>query len=616
MDTQGATLGRKTHEFAQHFPQPGWVEHEPDEIWLSVELAVRDALVAAGVDGSRIAAIGITNQRETTVVWERDSTAGKPIHRAIVWQDRRTAPTCAELRAAGHLDRVRATTGLVLDPYFSGTKAAWILDHVPGARARADKGELAFGTIDSYLVWRLSGGASHITDVTNASRTLLMSLATLEWDSAMLELFRVPRAVLPRIVASAERIATTQGFAHLPDGIPIAGIAGDQQAALFGQACFGVGDAKCTYGTGAFVLVNVGDEPITSRFGLLGTVAWKVGGKVAFALEGSAFIAGAAVQWLRDGLGLVKNAADIEALARTVSSSDGVTFVPALSGLGAPYWDPDARGLICGLTRGSTAGHLARATLEGIALEVRDLLGAMADDLGRPLHRIRVDGGAASNGLLMQFQADVAEVAIERPAEPARVARSALPVLLMAETGAGKEVLARFVHESSPRAAADMISVNCGAIAESLLESTLFGHEKGAFTGAVALHRGVFESAHQGTVFLDEVGELPLTAQAALLRVLEHGEVVRVGSTKPVPVDVRVVAATHRDLPALVAAGRFRQDLLYRLNAMTTKALVVRTGARATCRRSAPAGALVHRARHRAARPTAQVHRVPAEALP
>ena len=427
IDERSRVVDSAYREFPQHFPRPGWVEHDAEDIWNAVQATLGE--LCGRLDQS-VATIGITNQRETVVAWSRST--GAPRHRAIVWQDRRTAERCDEL--TDHLPLVRQRTGLVLDPYFSGTKAAWILDHVPGARARADKGELAFGTIDSYLVWRLSGGASHITDVTNASRTLLMSLATLEWDSAMLELFRVPRAVLPRIVASAERIATTQGFAHLPDGIPIAGIAGDQQAALFGQACFGVGDAKCTYGTGAFVLVNVGDEPITSRFGLLGTVAWKVGGKVAFALEGSAFIAGAAVQWLRDGLGLVKNAADIEALARTVSSSDGVTFVPALSGLGAPYWDPDARGLICGLTRGSTAGHLARATLEGIALEVRDLLGAMADDLGRPLHRIRVDGGAASNGLLMQFQADVAEVAIERPAELESTARGAA---MLAGVGVG-----------------------------------------------------------------------------------------------------------------------------------------------------------------------------------
>jgi glycerol kinase len=433
MDTSGTTLGRATHEFRQHFPEPGLVEHDAEEIWQSVLDAVKGALGAAGVPGDRIAAIGITNQRETTLVWDR--ATGRPIHRAIVWQDRRTSARCAELRAAGHLDAVRATTGLVLDPYFSGTKVAWILDHVEGARARAEAGELAFGTVDSFLVWRLSGDARvHATDVTNASRTLLMSLHTLDWDDAMLRLFGVPRAVLPRIVGSAEKVALTRGFPHLPDGIPVAGIAGDQQAALFGQACFGVGDAKCTYGTGAFVLVNIGQRPIVSRFGLLTTVAWKAGGEVAFALEGSAFIAGAAVQWLRDGLGIIKKAAEIEALARSVPSSEGVTFVPALSGLGAPYWDPEARGLICGLTRGCTAAHLARATLEGVALEVRDLLGAMADDLGKPLGRMRVDGGAAANDLLLQFQADVAEVTIERPAELESTARGAA---MLAGVGAG-----------------------------------------------------------------------------------------------------------------------------------------------------------------------------------
>ncbi len=436
MSTAGETLGRATREFPQHFPSPGWVEHDADEIWQSVCDSVHAALLAAAIDGSRIAAIGITNQRETTLVWDR--ATGRPIHRAIVWQDRRTSERCAELRAAGHLHRVRATTGLVLDPYFSGTKLAWILDHVEGARARADRGELAFGTIDSFLVWRLSSGAGapavHATDVTNASRTLLMSLRTLDWDDEMLALFGVPRAVLPRIVGSAERVATTSGFPHLPDGVPIAGIAGDQQAALFGQACFGVGEAKCTYGTGAFVLANIGPTPIASRFGLLTTVAWKIGDEVVFALEGSAFIAGAAVQWLRDGLGIIKSAAEVEALARTVPSSDGVTFVPALAGLGAPYWDPDARGVICGLTRGTTAGHLARAALEGIALEVADLLGAMADDLGAPLARMRVDGGAAANGLLVQYQADVADVTIERPHELESTARGAA---MLAGVGVG-----------------------------------------------------------------------------------------------------------------------------------------------------------------------------------
>ncbi len=437
MDTRGTTLGRSTHELRQHFPEPGLVEHDAEEIWQSVIAAVKGALATAGVEGSRIAAIGITNQRETTLVWDR--ATGKPIHRAIVWQDRRTAARCAELRAAGHEELVETTTGLVLDPYFSGTKAAWILDHVDGARARAERGELCFGTIDSFLVWRLSGDAAsgapvHVTDVTNASRTLLMRLTTLEWDDAMLALIGVPRAMLPKIVGSAEPVAATRGFPGLPDGVPVAGIAGDQQAALFGQACFGVGDAKCTYGTGAFILANIGSQPIRSRFGLLTTVAWKVGDEVAFALEGSAFVAGAAVQWLRDGLGLIKSATDIEALAASVPSSGGVSFVPALSGLGAPYWDPEARGVICGITRGTTSAHLARATLEGIALEVNDLLTAMSEDLGKPLARMRVDGGAAANDLLIQFQSDIGAITIERPTELESTARGAA---MLAGVGVG-----------------------------------------------------------------------------------------------------------------------------------------------------------------------------------
>ncbi|AKT36814.1 glycerol kinase GlpK [Chondromyces crocatus] len=437
MEASGVTLGRATQEFRQHFPAPGLVEHDPSEIWESVGDAVREALAAAGVRGERIRAIGITNQRETTVVWERHT--GRPIHRAIVWQDRRTADQCAALRAAGHEPAVKATTGLVLDPYFSGTKLAWILDHVAGARARAEHGELAFGTIDSFLVWHLSGDAKggapvHVTDVTNASRTLLMNLEQLAWDDGMLEMLKVPRKVLPTIVGSAEKVAVTRNVPHLPDGIPITGIAGDQQAALFGQACFAVGEAKCTYGTGAFALVNVGSRPLRSRFGLLTSVGWRIGDEVVFVLEGSAFIAGAAVQWLRDGLGVIQSATEIEALARQVPSSEGVTFVPALSGLGAPYWDPEARGLICGVTRGTTKAHLARATLEGVAHEVADLLGAMAEDLEQPLARMRVDGGAAANDLLMQFQADTANITIDRPTELESTARGAA---MLAGVGAG-----------------------------------------------------------------------------------------------------------------------------------------------------------------------------------
>jgi glycerol kinase len=420
----GRTLGRATTEFAQHFPRAGWVSHDPREIWQSVETSVRGALAAASVPGSAIAAIGITNQRETTVVWERSTR--RPIDLAIVWQCRRTADVCEQLkRDSRTVDRVRAKTGLVIDAYFSATKIAWLLDNVAGARARAATGELAFGTIDSFLVSELTAGAVHATDVTNASRTLLMDLTSATWDRDLCELFRVPMSVLPAIVGSAEVVGRTRDVGFLPDGIPIAGIAGDQQAALFGQACFREGDAKCTYGTGAFALVNIGARPLSSQHGLVTTAAWHIHGKTTYALEGSAFIAGAAVQWLRDGLGIIRDAGEIEALARTVRSSDGVVFVPALAGLGAPHWDPTARGTITGITRGTTAAHLARATLEGIAFEVRDLLDAMAKDAGRPLLRLRVDGGAARNDLLMQLQADLADVDIERPADIESTGRGA-----------------------------------------------------------------------------------------------------------------------------------------------------------------------------------------------
>jgi glycerol kinase len=427
------TIGRATAEFPQHFPAPGWVSHDAAEIWASVETSVRQALGSAGITGEQVAAIGITNQRETTLVWDRATR--KPIDLAIVWQCRRTADVCTELRKdAAIVRRVREKTGLVIDAYFSATKIAWLLDHVPGARARAEAGELAFGTIDSFLVSQLTYGAAHVTDVTNASRTLLMNLTSANWDPDLARVFRVPERVLPKIVGSAETVGTTQAVGFLPNGIPIAGMAGDQQAALFGQACFREGDAKCTYGTGAFALMNIGERPILSEHGLVTTVAWSLGGRLTYALEGSAFIAGAAVQWLRDGLGIIARAADIEPLARRVSSSDGVVFVPALAGLGAPYWDQDARGLIAGLTRATTAAHLARATLEGIALEVRDLLDAMAHDAGRKLLRLRVDGGAAQNDLLMQLQADVADVVVERPGDVESTGRGAA---MLAGLGAG-----------------------------------------------------------------------------------------------------------------------------------------------------------------------------------
>ncbi len=436
MAPDGETLGRANREFPQHFPRPGCVEHEPAEIWASVTAAIAGALSSAGVGGDGIRAIGITNQRETTLLWDRRSD--EPVHRAIVWQDRRTADRCEALKQAGHEQRVRDVTGLVIDPYFAGTKLAWLLDSVDGARARAERGELAFGTVDSYVIWKLAGGgaadAPHVTDVTNASRTLLMHLKDRQWDDGMLELFGIPAAVLPTIVPSAGICARTRNVPGLPDGIPIAGVAGDQHAALFGQGCLEPGDAKCTYGTGAFVLVSTGSQVVKSRFGLLSTVGWQIGSEAVYALEGSAFIAGAAVQWLRDGLKLIASADQIEALARSVPSSDGVVFVPALSGLGAPHWDPHARGLITGITRGTTAAHLARATLEAIALEVGELINAMADDLGRPLARMRVDGGASANDLLMQLQSDVSDLLIERPAELESTARGAA---MLAAVGAG-----------------------------------------------------------------------------------------------------------------------------------------------------------------------------------
>jgi len=432
LDRSLAVVAKANHEFAQIYPQPGHVEHDPKAILVSVEAAIRDALTKAGATGADVAAIGITNQRETTVVWDRATST--PIFNAIVWQCRRTTATCRALKDAGHEDAVRAKTGLVLDPYFSGTKCAWILDHVDGARARAEAGELAFGTIDTWLTWWLTSGDVHVTDVSNASRTLLMDLATGAWDDALLELFDVPRAVLPSIVGNAEVVGHTRGLGVLPDGIPIAGMAGDQQSALFGQACFEPGEAKCTYGTGAFLLMNVGTTPTPSTNGLLTTAAWRLGDTTTYALEGSAFIAGAIVQWLRDGLGFFGSASEVEALAASVPDTGGVVLVPALAGLGAPHWDPEARGVLWGITRGTTRAHVARAALEGIALQNRDILTAMEQDLGAPLKMLRVDGGAAANNLLMQYQSDVLDVPISRPH---MLETTALGAALLAGLGIG-----------------------------------------------------------------------------------------------------------------------------------------------------------------------------------
>jgi len=409
-DQAGSIRASAQQEFRQIFPQPGWVEHDATEIWATQSGVMHEALAKAGVAARDVAAIGITNQRETTVVWERAS--GRPIAHAIVWQDRRTAPMCDELRAAGHAETIARKTGLVIDAYFSGTKLKWLLDHVPGARARAQRGELAFGTIDSWLVFQLSGGKAHVTDASNASRTMLFDIRRGDWDDELLALLDVPRAVLPQVVASSGICAET-----LVGGtrIPIAGIAGDQQAALFGQACLAPGLAKNTYGTGCFLLINTGREAVASRNNLVTTVAWKRGDALDYALEGSVFIGGAVVQWLRDGLQIIRAAPDVEALAASVPNSGGVFFVPAFAGLGAPHWDAYARGSIFGLTRGASAAHLARAALESIAFQSADVLDAMQKDAGITLTELRVDGGATANDLLMQFQADLLGVPVVRP---------------------------------------------------------------------------------------------------------------------------------------------------------------------------------------------------------
>jgi len=407
----GTIAGRAQREFGQIFPRAGWVEHDPAEIWITQHAVAVEAIDRAGLASGDIAAIGITNQRETTVVWDR--ATGEPIHNAIVWQDRRTAIACEKLKSDGHEELIRAKTGLVLDPYFSGTKLAWILDHVDGARARGERGELAFGTIDTWLLWRLTRGGLHATDVSNASRTMLFDIHTRRWDDELCALVGVPSAVLPEIRSSSEIIgaASVDGLV----GIKIAGIAGDQQAAMMGQACMKPGTGKCTYGTGCFLLANTGAEAAVSKNRLLTTVAWELDGALTYALEGSVFIGGAIVQWLRDGLGIIKKAEDVEALAQSVPDNGGVYLVPALAGLGAPHWDPGARGAVFGLTRGTTGGHIARAALEGIAYEVGDLVRAMEGDTGGKMAELRVDGGASGNDTLMQFQADILRIPLVRP---------------------------------------------------------------------------------------------------------------------------------------------------------------------------------------------------------
>ncbi|WP_102028649.1 glycerol kinase GlpK [Salirhabdus sp. Marseille-P4669] len=410
---QGEIVETAQQEFEQFFPKPGWVEHDANEIWTSILACIAEVMRKADITPEDIAGIGITNQRETAVVWDKNT--GKPIYRAIVWQSRQTEGICRELREQGYNDLFNEKTGLLLDPYFSGTKVKWILDNVEGAREKAENGDLLFGTIDTWLVYKLSGGKAHVTDYSNASRTLMFNIYDLKWDDELLEILTVPKSMLPEVRQSSEVYAKTVDYHFFGHEVPIAGIAGDQQAALFGQACFDKGMAKNTYGTGCFMLMNTGEEGVKSKHGLLTTLAWGVDGKVEYALEGSIFVAGSAIQWLRDGLRLIDNAPESEAFATKVESTDGVYLVPAFVGLGTPYWDSDARGAVFGLTRGTTKEHFIRATLESLAYQTRDVLDAMVADSGIELKSLRVDGGAVKNNFLMQFQSDILGVPVDRP---------------------------------------------------------------------------------------------------------------------------------------------------------------------------------------------------------
>ena len=411
-DHAGNAVSVAQKEFTQYFPKPGWVEHDPMEIWSSQIGVAQEAISALRLSRDEIAAIGITNQRETTIVW--DAATGEPVHNAIVWQDRRTAEYCDSLKEKGLTGMIREKTGLIIDAYFSGTKIRWILENVPGARVRAEKGELRFGTVDSWLVWNLTGGKVHVTDVSNASRTMLFNINTLQWDQELLDLLDIPISMMPQVKSSSEVYGETSGDVFA-EGVPVAGMAGDQQAALFGQMCTEPGSVKNTYGTGCFMLMNTGTEPIMSKNNLLTTIAWKIGDTVNYALEGSIFVGGSVVQWLRDGLGIIKSSSEVEELARTVPDNGGVYFVPALTGMGAPWWDQYAKGGIHGITRGTTAGHIARAALEGIAFQTMDIVGAMEKDAGVRLSELKVDGGASRDNLLMQFQADILGADVIRP---------------------------------------------------------------------------------------------------------------------------------------------------------------------------------------------------------
>lgn len=411
-DGHGRTKAVSQKEFTQIFPKPGWVEHNPMEIWSSQASVIAEAITSIDINGLNIAAIGITNQRETTIVW--DTETGTPVYNAIVWQDRRTSEYCDSLKKDGRTDLIRSKTGLIIDAYFSATKIRWILENVPGARQKAEEGKLRFGTVDTWLIWMLTRGEVHVTDVSNASRTMLFNIHTLEWDQELLDLFDVPASMMPQVKSSSEVYGYTKTtlFAH---EVPIAGIAGDQQAALFGQMCTEPGSVKNTYGTGCFLLMNSGERPIMSSNNLLTTVAWKIGDKVNYALEGSIFVAGSVVQWLRDGLGIIKSSSEVEELAASVPDNGGVYFVPALTGLGAPHWDQYAKGSIYGISRGTTAAHIARAALEGIAFQTMDIVNAMQKDAGITLKELKVDGGASRNNLLMQFQADILGTSVIRP---------------------------------------------------------------------------------------------------------------------------------------------------------------------------------------------------------
>ena len=461
-DHDGNICSVAQQEFTQYFPQPGWVEHNPMEIWSSEAAVIAEAITRMGINGKDLAAIGITNQRETTLVW--DAETGAPVYNAIVWQDRRTSAFCDTLKEQGLVDKIREKTGLIIDAYFSGTKIKWILDNVPGARERAQAGQLRFGTVDSWLVWQLTRGEVHVTDVTNASRTMLFNINTLQWDKELMELFGIPASMMPAVKSSSEVYGHTKTtlFAH---EVPIAGIAGDQQAALFGQMCTDPGSVKNTYGTGCFLLMNTGTKPILSKNNLLTTIAWKIGDTVNYALEGSIFVGGSVVQWLRDGLGIIRSSSEIEALASTVPDNGGVYFVPALTGMGAPYWDQYAHGVICGITRGTTAAHIARAALEGIAFQTMDIVRAMEKDAGVPLAELKVDGGASRNNLMMQFQADILGASVVRPVVTETTAMGAcyLAGLAVGYWGSLDEIKAQWqVERNFKPSGADMTPVKEG----------------------------------------------------------------------------------------------------------------------------------------------------------